>query len=696
MAENLAKNIRNVALVGHGGEGKTTLAEAILFNAKAIDRQGSTNDGNTVMDFDSEEIAKKISISLSAANCTYQCEFGMAKFNLLDTPGFFDFEGEMRLALSAADSAIVVSGLGGSVSVGTEKALDYCIKNSIPAILFLNGTDKENANYIGTLNALKEKYTTKIAPMEIPIMANEKMTGYVNVLTGKSYLFGEGGVRQQIDMPAELADEYEEIKMKLVESAAESDDEMLERFFAGETFTTDEIIAGVKKGVLQGTCIPVLAGSAVCNKGVINLMNEMVSLLPSPCDAKPVIAQDKNGELVEIACEENAPTVVKIFKTIADPFVGKLSMFKVLSGKLKVGTSLKNVNKSVDEKISSLYFVKGKKQEATDVAVAGDIGAIAKLQNTSTGDTLCDASKQVTVEQVALPKPVLTMAVYAAKKGDEDKIFSGLYRLQDEDNSFTVTKNAETGEMLLNGVGETQLDLLCRKLKNKFGVEAVLKEPRIAYRETIKKAVEAEGKHKKQSGGAGQYGHCKIKFSPYADGDFLFVDSVVGGAVPRQFIPAVEKGLIEALPNGVLAGYPMIGIRAELYDGSYHDVDSKEIAFKIAASLAYKDGCSKANPTILEPIYALSINVPEDFMGDILGDMNKRRGRILGMEAVEGRQVISAEAPLSEIMKYATDLRSMTQGRGSYELEFVRYEEVPPMNIPKIIEEAKRWAENKD
>lgn len=691
MAEFLAKNIRNVALVGHGGEGKTTLAEAILYNAKAIDRQGNTNDGNTVMDFDSEEIAKKISISLSMANCVYDCEFGSAKINLIDTPGFFDFEGEMRLALDAADGAIVVSGLGGSVSVGTEKAVDYCIKNNIPAILFLNGTDKENADYIGTMHALKEKYTTKIAPMQIPIMQNEKMTGYVNVLNGKAFMFGD--TKTQIEIPENLKDEYEELKLKLIESAAESDEEMLEKYFAGESFTTEEIIYGVKKGVLQGSCIPVIAGSAVCNKGVYNLMNEIVSLLPSPADTKAVVAQDKNGNAVEIACDEKAPVVLKVFKTVADPFVGKLSMFKVLAGCVKIGTTLKNANKNADEKIGSLYFVKGKKQESTDIAHAGDMGAIAKLQNTSTGDTLCDASRQVKVSCVELPKPVLTMAVYAKKKGDEDKVFSGLYRLQDEDNSFTVTKNAETGEMLLNGIGETQLDLLCKKLKNKFGVEAVLKEPRIAYRETIKKAVDAEGKHKKQSGGAGQYGHCKIKFSPYAEGEFLFVDSVVGGAVPRQFIPAVEKGLLEALPHGVLAGYPMVNIRAELYDGSYHDVDSKEIAFKIAASLAYKDGCLKANPTILEPIYTMKISVPDSYLGDIFGDMNKRRGRILGTENHDGRQVISAEAPLSEIMKYATDLRSMTQGRGSYELEFARYEEVPPQQIPKIVEDAKKWAE---
>ncbi len=691
MAEFLAKNIRNVVLVGHGGEGKTTLAEAILYNAKAIDRQGRTEDGNTVMDFDSEEIAKKISISLSMANCVYDCEFGSAKINLIDTPGFFDFEGEMRLALDAADGAIVVSGLGGSVSVGTEKAVDYCIKNNIPTILFLNGTDKENADYIGTMRALKEKYTTKIAPMQIPIMQNEKMTGYVNVLNGKAFMFGD--TKTQIEIPDNLKEEYEELKLKLVESAAESDEAMLEKYFAGETFTTEEIIYGVKKGVLNGSCIPVLAGSAVCNKGVFNLMNEIVSLLPSPADSKTVAAKDKNGKVVEIACEEKAPTVVKIFKTVADPFVGRLSMFKVLSGVLKVGTSLKNVNKNIDEKIGALYFVSGKKQESTNVAHAGDMGAIAKLQNTSTGDTLCDASMQVTLPNVELPKPVLTMAVYAAKKGDEDKVFSGLYRLQDEDNSFTVTKNTETGEMLLNGIGETQLDLLCKKLKNKFGVEAVLREPRIAYRETIKKAVEAEGKHKKQSGGAGQFGQCVIKFSPYAEGEFLFVDSIVGASIPNQFIPAVEKGLLEALPHGVLAGYPMVNIRAELVDGKYHPVDSKEIAFKIAASLAYKDGCSRANPTILEPIYTMKISVPDSYLGDIFGDMNKRRGRILGAENHDGRQIISAEAPLSEIMKYATDLRSMTQGRGSYELEFARYEEVPPQQIPKIVEDAKKWAD---
>lgn len=452
----------------------------------------------------------------------------------------------------------------------------------------------------------------------------------------------------------------------------------------------------MKQGVKEGAAIGVFGGSALANFGVFNLMNNLISMMPSAAEAKPVVAFDENDKPTELKPDENAPVVIRIFKTIADPFVGRLSLFKVVSGTLKSGLTLKNASKDSEEKISSIYFLKGKKQETVDAACAGDIGALAKLSNATTGDTLSEG-RELRLPPIELPKPVLSMAVYAAKKGDEDKIFGGLNRLKDEDISFTVTKNAETNEMLLSGVGETQLEILCRKLKNKFGVEAVLKEPRIAYRETIKKMAEAEGKHKKQSGGAGQFGQCSVRFEPgAADGQFEFVDAVVGGAVPRQFIPAVEKGLREAIKEGVLAGYPMVDLKCTLFDGKSHPVDSKEVAFVSAAKLAYAEGVAKAAPAILEPIYQLKITVPESFMGDILGDMNKRRGRILGMEMVDGKQVINAECPLAEVLKYATDLRSMTQGRGSYEMEFVRYEEVPATQVPKIIEDAKKQAAEKE
>ncbi len=691
MAGISAKNIRNIALLGHGGEGKTTLAEAILFNAKAIDRQGRVDDGNTTMDFDPEEIGKKISISLATANATFKG----VKLNLIDVPGFFDFEGEFVQAMTVADCALVVTGPGGTLPVGTEKALDYCVAHKVPTMIFINGMDKENANYWDTVNAVSQKYSTKIVPLMIPLMENGKMTGYANVLEGLFYKVGAHGENGQ-PLPDSLKSKYDELKGVVMEKAAESDEELLMKFFDSGELSAEEMVKGMKQGVKEGAAIGVFGGSALANFGVFNLMNNLISMMPSAAEAKPVVAFDENDKPTELKPDENAPVVIRIFKTIADPFVGRLSLFKVVSGTLKSGLTLKNASKDSEEKISSIYFLKGKKQETVDAACAGDIGALAKLSNATTGDTLSE-DRELRLPPIELPKPVLSMAVYAAKKGDEDKIFGGLNRLKDEDISFTVTKNAETNEMLLSGVGETQLEILCRKLKNKFGVEAVLKEPRIAYRETIKKMAEAEGKHKKQSGGAGQFGQCSVRFEPgAADGQFEFVDAVVGGAVPRQFIPAVEKGLREAIKEGVLAGYPMVDLKCTLFDGKSHPVDSKEVAFVSAAKLAYTEGVAKAAPAILEPIYQLKITVPESFMGDILGDMNKRRGRILGMEMVDGKQVINAECPLAEVLKYATDLRSMTQGRGSYEMEFVRYEEVPATQVPKIIEDAKKQAAEKE
>ena len=691
MAGISAKNIRNIALLGHGGEGKNTLAEAILFNAKAIDRQGRVDDGNTTMDFDPEEIGKKISISLATANATFKG----VKLNLIDVPGFFDFEGEFVQAMTVADCALVVTGPGGTLPVGTEKALDYCVAHKVPTMIFINGMDKENANYWDTVNAVSQKYSTKIVPLMIPLMENGKMTGYANVLEGLFYKVGAHGENGQ-PLPDSLKSKYGELKGVVMEKAAESDEELLMKFFDSGELSAEEMVKGMKQGVKEGAAIGVFGGSALANFGVFNLMNNLISMMPSAAEAKPVVAFDENDKPTELKPDENAPVVIRIFKTIADPFVGRLSLFKVVSGTLKSGLTLKNASKDSEEKISSIYFLKGKKQETVDAACAGDIGALAKLSNATTGDTLSEG-RELRLPPIELPKPVLSMAVYAAKKGDEDKIFGGLNRLKDEDISFTFTKNAETNEMLLSGVGETQLEILCRKLKNKFGVEAVLKEPRIAYRETIKKMAEAEGKHKKQSGGAGQFGQCSVRFEPgAADGQFEFVDAVVGGAVPRQFIPAVEKGLREAIKEGVLAGYPMVDLKCTLFDGKSHPVDSKEVAFVSAAKLAYAEGVAKAAPAILEPIYQLKITVPESFMGDILGDMNKRRGRILGMEMVDGKQVINAECPLAEVLKYATDLRSMTQGRGSYEMEFVRYEEVPATQVPKIIEDAKKQAAEKE
>lgn len=688
MQEFLAKNIRNIAVIGHSGEGKTTFCEAVLFNAGATTRMGKTDDGNTVMDHDAEEIARRISIGLSVGACVYEG----TKINLIDVPGFFDFEGEMIQALYAADAAIIVTGSSGTLTVGCEKALDYCIKNKIPAMVFINQMDKENANYKGTIDALKEKYKTKIAPVQIPVIREQKMQGYINAVEGKAYEFGSHG-KTPLPIPSELNAQYEELREHLIEVAAESDEILLEKFFSGEKLTQEEITSGIKKGIANGTAIPVLAGSALMNRGVYNMMHQFIRSLPNPEEARRPKAINAKGETMEVECSKDRPFTAKVFKTVAAN-IGSLAVLKITSGSLKSGMTVNNTTSEKQEKISGMFVLRGKNQEPVETASAGDIVALAKLQFTKTNDTLCEQSLNIKFVAPEQPARVLAMAVYAAKQGGEEKIFAGLNRLIEEDITFEIQKNQDTGETLLVGVGETQLNVLVKKLKGRYGAEAELRTPKIAYRETIKKTVQAEGKHKKQSGGAGQYGHVKIRFEPCYEADFVFAEEVVGGTVPRQFFPAVEKGMRQAILKGVLAGYPMVNLKAVLYDGSYHDVDSKEVAYVSAANIAYKDGIPKASPVILEPIYSFRISVPGEYLGDILGDMNRRRGRILGTDNVDGRQVVTAEAPIAEMQKYATDLRSMTQGKGFYTLEFNRYEEVPAVNAQKIIAEAAKDAKD--
>ena len=674
------ENIRNVAVIGHSGEGKTSVCEAILFNARATDRLGKVAEGNTVTDYDEQEIARKMSISLSVAYVMWD----NVKINLLDVPGFYDFEGELAEALRAAGGALIVTGASGALTVGAEKAIDTCLKNKIPMVIFINGMDKENADYAGTVAALKEKYAAKIAPIQIPLMEGNKMIGYINALKDAAYQFTGTGLKD-IPIPDEMKGTLADMQASLTETAAENDEELLDKYFGEGALTREEVIRGIRKGIYNVNTIPVMAGSALQNRGIINLIEEIVKYMPNAVERREILAQSEDGEeLIPISCKAMAPFAAQVFKTTVDPFVGKLNVMKVFRGILKAGSTVYNAATGKTERISQIYLLKGKKQEPTAELGAGDIGAVSKLANTNTGDTLCDESAKVKFDPIHFPRPVLSMAIYAEKKGEEDKIFQGLNRLSEEDRSFTVTKNPETGEMILNGQGETQLDVINKKLKAKFNVSAVLKTPKIAYRETIRKTVEAEGKHKKQSGGHGQYGHCKVRFEP-CESTFEFAEEVVGGSVPKQYIPAVEKGLTECLPHGVLAGYPVTGLRAVLYDGSYHDVDSSEMAFKLAAALAFKEGLKNAKPVLLEPIMKLKIGIPEAYLGDIMGDMNKRRGRILGIDLVDGMQVVNAEAPQAELQKYATDLRSMTQGRGKFAMELARYEEVPPAESEKIV-----------
>ena len=675
------EKLRNIALIGHSGEGKTTLAEAILFNCGVIDRQGKTDDGNTVMDYDPEEISKKSSIGLSCANAEYKGY----KFNIIDVPGFYDFECEMAEALAVVDAAIVVSGASGILTVGAEKAIDYCIKHRIPALLFINGLDKENSDFIKTVNAIKEKYGHKIAPMIVPNMVDGKMKGFIKVAYGVL----RDWERNEYPIPDYLQADYEEARLAMNEAAAENDEELLEKFFAEGDLSPEEIERGVKLGISSCSTITVLGGSALKNHGVYNLMDKIISTLPSPKDAGIQNALI-NGEKVPVNPDVNAQTVVRVFKTVVDPYVGRLNYVKVVSGKLKSGQVLKIAKSSEEERISGIYTVVGKKQESVSELCAGDIGAVSKLTNVKTGDTLYE-TEEVIFKDIQVPPANYKRAVFAVKKGEEDKIFAGLNKLKDEDISFKVEKNVDTGEMLIYGVGATQLEVLKKKLKSKFSVDALLVEPKIAYKETIRKVAEGEGKHKKQSGGAGQYGHVKIRFeSGASDGVYEFNEEVVGGAVPKQYFPAVDKGLREAIKEGVLAGYPLINLKATLYDGSYHDVDSKEVAFVAAAKLAYADGISKADPVILEPVMTVTVTAPDSYMGDIMGDMNKRRGRIMFTDQDGSNTIITAEVPESEVAEYPADLRSLTQGRGSFTMEFARYEEVPYEQQAKIIAEAKK------
>ena len=679
-----AKKIRNAALIGHGGDGKTTLTEAILFSMGAVDRQGRVEDGTTVSDSDPEEIRRRISISAALVPVEYKG----CKINLLDCPGYFDFAGEEYGALSVCEMAVIVMSAVSGIQVGTEKALALTKKRAMARMLFVNQMDRENADFAKTLAGLEQAYGSAIAPLQYPIMRNEQYAGYVDILQNKAYLY-ENGSRREIEKPAELEHEIEDARTRLAEAAAENDEELLEKYFSGEELAPEELVRGLMTGIRSGMTVPVLCGSAVSLQGVSILLDSILAFAPSP-EGTVKTGTDASGAAASRSCTDDEPFSAQVFKTVTDPFVGKLSFFKVYSGVLEASTALYNANMRKSEKLGALYILKGKKQIPVSELRAGDIGAVSKLQYTLTSHTLCKETAVIQYPPIEMPEPALTLSVYPQVKGEDDKVFGGFRRLEEEDPTFRISKNEETNEMQISGVGEMQLDVLSKKLKNKFNVSVRITNPKIPYREAIRKSVKAEGKHKKQSGGHGQYGHCWVEFEPIRDSenDFEFVDHIVGGVVPRAYIPAVEKGLRECMQKGVLAGYPVVRLRCTLYDGSYHDVDSSEMAFKIAASLAFKKACREADPVLLEPVYHVEIVVPDEYMGDVIGDLNKRRGKVLGMEPSEEGQLLIAEAPLAEMFKYATDLRSMTQARGSFQMRFERYEETPPDIMKKIVAQA--------
>jgi elongation factor G len=682
------EQIRNLILLGHGGCGKTMLAEAMLFSAKATDRFGKVDEGNSVMDYDPEEIKRKISISTTIA----PLEYADHKINLLDTPGFFDFVGEVKGAIRAANAACIVTCAVSGVEVGTEKAWEYCEENQMSRIIVVNKMDRENADFSETVKALREKFGNRVIPVQVPIGSAEKFQGVVSILRNRAY-YMEKGVEVEKPVPPELYPLIEEYRSILIDAVAESDDDLLNKYLEGEELTDEELLDGARKGTIGGKLVPVLAASALKQIGIPSIINVVNRYLPSPTDMGEIRGENPNTKEPETRKPaDNAPFSALIFKTMADPFVGKLTTFKVMSGVIKSDSQVFNANTSHNERIGQLFILKGKNQEPVPELGAGDIGAVAKLQGAFTGQTLCDKDNPIVLPAIEFPKPKLSLAVEPKAKGDEEKIGNGLARLSEEDPTFAVTKDTVTHELVASGMGDLHIEVITSKLHKKFGVEVNLKTPKIAYKETIKGTVKVEGKHKKQSGGRGQYGHVWLELSPLpADGPaFEFVDKIFGGSVPQNYRPAVEKGVVETMERGVLAGYPVVNIRTTLLDGSYHPVDSSEMAFKIAASLAFKKGFADAKPILLEPIMVLEVRTPEEFMGDVMGDLNKKRGKILGMEQDGHYEIVRALAPLAELFKYAIDLRSMTQGRADFTMSFDHYEEVPAMIADAVIAEAKK------
>jgi len=681
-----ANAIRNVCLLGHSGSGKTALAGSLLFMTGAIDRMGKNADGNTVCDFDPEEIRRNISISTAVVPLEYK----NTKINLLDTPGGFDFSGAVVEALRAADAAILVCSAKDGITVGFEKAWKYCEERNMPRFVYISKVDEDNSDYNATFEALRQKYGNKIAPVVVPIWdGSKKVTGIIDVLNKRAYEM-QKLKRVEIQTPEDKMSVIEEFNDALKESVAETDEALMDRFFDGGDFTYAEMIKGLHQGVSDLSLFPVLCGSGMTCLGSLMLMDHIIDLLPNPVEGNCHKATLADGTTEEFVVSPGGVPAAFVWKTVSDQY-GKYSFVKVLSGEITSDTVLVNARTGETEKLGRLYTMCGKKNTEVKALACGDIGAIGKMDKVKTGDTLCDPRKVVTLKGIPYADPCYSMSIAPKTKGQEEKVGSGLNRLNEEDPSFTLVNNAETHQMVLSGAGDQQLDVLVAKLKSRFGVDAVLEPAKVAYREKIKKTVEAHGRHKKQTGGSGQFGDVWVRFEPQEEQDELIFDvAVVGGAVPKNFNPAVEKGIQEAVLRGPLAGYPMVNLKATLYDGSYHPVDSNEMAFKLAAILAYKEAMPNAMPTLLEPVGALAVTVPESYVGDVMGDLSKRRGRPMGMNPdADGNTVVEAEVPMAEMGSYAIDLRAMTQARGSFTLSFVRYEEVPKVAQAKIIEEAK-------
>ena len=688
MEKVYTKSIRNVALLGHSGGGKTSLAESMLYISRLTDRLGSITDGNTICDYDPEEIKRGYSISAATAPLLWNG----AKINILDTPGFFDFEAEARQCVRAADAAIIVVDGKAGIEVGTELAWKLASDAGIPKAFFINRFDDGEARFHKVFGAIREKYGVNVCPVQIPIIDGPNVIGFANLVEMCVYTFEKAtGEYSRSKIPAQFEEVCNEYHSMLLEAIAQTSDDLMDKFFNEEPISREEALEAIHNGIITGDIVPVFCGAAIKNWGIKTFLDTISESFPRPTARKVEKLVNNDGEISEIAIDpDSSTTSLFVFKTVADPFVGKMSFFKVMDGNLKKDMVLKNTTNGASEKFNKIFMLRGKKQIDVDELACGDIGVVAKLAGTNTNDTLTTGA-DIKYAPISYPKPYLTMAIKPMAKGDEDRISSGIARLLEEDRSLKYVNNAETKQLTIAGLGDIHLDIVISKLKNRFGANVELTKPKIAYRETIKKKVDVEGKHKKQSGGSGQYGHVKITFSPGEAEGLTFTESVFGGAVPKNFFPAVEQGLRDAMQKGVLAGYPVVHLAANLYDGSYHDVDSNEISFKLAANIAYREGLPKANPVLLEPVGDLRVYVPENYVGDVMGDLNKRRGRVMGIEPMEGgTQAVIAEVPFAEMTDYVIALRASTQGRGRFDFDFIRYDEVPSSIAEKVIAEANR------
>ena len=681
-----SEKIRNVVLLGHGGCGKTTLVEAMAYTTGLLKRQGKVEEGNTISDYDKEEQKRLFSISTTVVPIIYED----TKINFLDTPGYFDFVGEVEEALAAADAAVIVVSAKAGVEVGTMKAWNYCEKYKLPRIFFVTDMDVDNASYREVVEKLTELYGKKVAPFHIPIRENEKIVGFVNVVKMAGRRFTTGSNYEECEIPDYSMENLSKTREALLESVAETSEELMEKYFSGEEFTQEEISQALRNNVIDGSVVPVLMGSGINAQGTTMLMQAIVKYFPAPNKHQVVGKNVKTDEEFVGDFDDKKPFTARVFKTIADPFIGKFSLFKVCTGVLKSDSVIYNASKETEEKISRIYVLRGKEQIEVNELHAGDIGALGKLSDTTTGDTLSTKAVPVVYEKIEVSTPYTYIRFKTKNKGDDDKVSQAISKLMDEDLTLKFVNDKENRQTLLYGIGDQQLDVVVSKLFSRYKVEINVMKPRVPYRETIRKKVRVQGKHKKQSGGHGQYGDVHIEFEPSGDLEtpFVFEEKIFGGAVPKNYFPAVEKGLAECVLKGPLAGYPVVGVKATLVDGSYHPVDSSEMAFKLATILAFKQGFMQASPTLLEPIASLKVVVPDKFTGDIMGDLNKRRGRVLGMNPIAGgNQEIVADIPLAELYGYSTDLRSMTGGIGEFSYEFARYEPAPSDVSQKVIEE---------